>query len=177
MMIQSQCSMSAPHFARGLDDEAQLGVLLVPIVSALPSTVDEKPHCGLRQSCSSGTYLRGLVDPALQLVLAFERRALAGDEAEHHLASFPRGTKRNGSKPPERASSYSRKKPSTASSPNKRLGDMVVAALGHPGRAEIAAAHMGAHGHARGLAGERLVDQADVGQVLRCRRRRRCSST
>src|SRR5205823_1360887 len=27
------------------------------IVSALPSTVEEKPHCGLRQSCSSGTYL------------------------------------------------------------------------------------------------------------------------
>src|SRR5262249_50120392 len=26
-------------------------------VSALPSTVDEKPHCGDRHNCSSGTYL------------------------------------------------------------------------------------------------------------------------
>src|SRR5207247_9615822 len=49
----------------------------------------------------------------------------------------------------------------------QRLGDMVVAALGHPGRAEIAAAHMGAYGHPGGPAGERLVDEANVGQVLR----------
>ena len=48
----------------------------------------------------------------------------------------------------------------------QRLGDMVVAALGHPGRAEIAAAQMGAHGHAGRLAGERPVDQADIDQVL-----------
>ena len=35
-------------------------------VSALPSTVEEKPHCGDRQSCSSGTYLAGLVDAPLE---------------------------------------------------------------------------------------------------------------
>lgn len=48
----------------------------------------------------------------------------------------------------------------------QRLGDMVVAALGDPGQAEIAAAHMRAHGHPGRLVGERLIDQADVDQVL-----------
>src|SRR5580700_8884828 len=88
------------------------------IDSALPSTVEEKPHCGLRHSCSSGTYLAAssircfnssLSSSAARLVVTKPSTIFFG----------PRGTKRSGANPPERSSSYSRKKPSTASSPNK----------------------------------------------------------
>src|SRR5439155_289758 len=48
----------------------------------------------------------------------------------------------------------------------ERLGDEVVAALGHPRRAEVAAAHVRGDRHALGAAAERLVDVADVDLVL-----------
>ena len=48
----------------------------------------------------------------------------------------------------------------------ERLGDVLVAALGHPRGAEVAAAHVRRHGHALGPAGERLVHVADVLDVL-----------
>ena len=56
-----------------------------PRVSALPSTVEEKPHCGERQSCSSRRVLRRLLDPALQLVLRLELAALRRHEPEHDV--------------------------------------------------------------------------------------------
>src|SRR6266851_4343118 len=75
MMIQSQCSMSAPYFARGLDDEAQLGDLLV---RGQCVAVDGRGEPALTPD-EQIAKLR-LVDSALQLVLAFERRPLAGDQ-------------------------------------------------------------------------------------------------
>src|SRR5207244_10756065 len=80
------------------------------IVSALPSTVEEKPHCGDRHNCSSGTYLAAssmrrfnssLLSSAARLVVTRPSTIFFG----------PFGTNRSGAKPPERASSYSRKKP------------------------------------------------------------------
>ena len=47
----------------------------------------------------------------------------------------------------------------------QRLGDEVVAALGHPRGAEVAAAHVGGHGHARRTPGEAAVDVPHVGLV------------
>src|SRR5207248_9469475 len=86
-------------------------------VRVLPSTVEEKPHCGDRHSWSRGThwaassmrrFSSSLLSRAARLVVT-----------RPSTTRFdPRGTKRSGAKPPERASSYSRKKPSTASSPN-----------------------------------------------------------
>src|SRR4051794_13333608 len=87
------------------------------IVSALPSTVDEKPHCPLRQSCSSGTYLVASSMRRLSAsLLSRSGRLVVTSPSTIFLR--PRGTKRSGANPPERASSYSRKYPSTASSPN-----------------------------------------------------------
>ena len=54
-------------------------------VSSLPSTVEAKPHCGERQSCSSGDVACRLLDPPLQLVLRLELAALRRHEAEHDL--------------------------------------------------------------------------------------------
>src|SRR5215469_14210715 len=84
MMIQSQCSMLAPpYFARGLDDEVQLGDLLVPGQCV---AVDGRGEAALRAEAKllERHVFRRLVDTALQRVLAFERGALAGDEAENH---------------------------------------------------------------------------------------------
>ena len=51
----------------------------------------------------------------------------------------------------------------------QRLGDEVVAALGRPGGAEVAAAHVRRHRKPGRPVGERLVDVADVGLVLMLR--------
>src|SRR6266404_1834284 len=84
MMIQSQCSMSAsPYFARGLHDETELGDLLVP---GQRVAVDSRREAALRAEAEllQRHVSRHLVDPALQLVLALERGAFAGDEAQDY---------------------------------------------------------------------------------------------
>src|SRR5262249_16499169 len=106
-----------PHTARGVPMRSRNLAFCSSIVSALPSTVEEKPHCGLRQSWSSGTYFAASsIRRFSSSLLSSAGRLLVTRPRTTRL--FPRGTKRSGSNPPERASSYSRKKPSTASSPN-----------------------------------------------------------
>src|SRR5207247_9884045 len=86
-------------------------------VNALPSTVDEKPQCGERQSCSSGTYFAASSIRRFSSSLLSSVARLLVTRPKTTLL-LPLGTKHRGSNPPERASSYSKKKPSTASSPN-----------------------------------------------------------
>ena len=104
-----------PHTSRHLDDEPQLGHLLV--VGELVA-LDRGREPALRRQAQlvERHVLRRLVDAALEGVLALQLGALGGDEAEHDR--LPGGTNRSGAKPPDRSSSYSRKNPSTASSPN-----------------------------------------------------------
>src|SRR5688572_14826364 len=85
-------------------------------VSAFPSTVDEKPHWGERQSCSSGTYFDASSTRRFRSSLDSSPPCLVVTSPSTTI--FPGGTNRSGAKPPERSSSYSRKKPSTASSLN-----------------------------------------------------------
>src|SRR5438105_5033859 len=68
MMTPSQCSMSAPHFAGGLDDETQLGDLFVP---GQRVAVDGRGEAALRAEAEllERHVFRRLVDPPLQLVL------------------------------------------------------------------------------------------------------------
>jgi hypothetical protein len=54
------------------------------VLSLLPSTVDEKPHCGDRHNCSSGTYRLASSMRAFEVVLALQRAALGGHQSEHH---------------------------------------------------------------------------------------------
>src|SRR5438128_1132788 len=86
IMIHSQCSMSAPHFARGLDDETQLDDLLLP---GQRVAVDGRREAALRGKTKlfQGHVFGRLVDAALQIVRAFEGRSLAGDEAQDTPAS------------------------------------------------------------------------------------------
>jgi hypothetical protein len=115
-------------------------------VMALPSTVEEKPHCGDRQSCSSGTYFAAssmrrlrssgfsslpvLVEPARALVVELAEEAVDVEFAE------------------------------------QRLGHEVVAALRRPGRAEVAPAHVRGDLHVGRAPRDGRVDLLDVAQVL-----------
>src|SRR6185437_2332916 len=76
--------------------------------STLPSSVEAKPHCGDRQSCSSATYLvassmRRLMSSFFSSVPLFEVTRPST------TILLPLGRKRSGSKPPARSVSYSRK--------------------------------------------------------------------
>ena len=95
---------------------AQLVRTAARAVSALPSTVEEKPHCGDRQSWSTSTYCDASSMRRLSSSLVSSSPRLVVTRPS--TTSLPLGTKRSGSKPPERASSHSMKKPSTSSSLN-----------------------------------------------------------
>src|SRR5262249_50936853 len=84
---------------------------------AVPSTVEEKPHWGERQIWSRGTYWAASSMRRLRVSLDSSSPRLVVTRPRTTI--LPGGTKRSGAKPPERGSSYSRKKPSTASSENR----------------------------------------------------------
>src|SRR5215831_9299408 len=93
-------SRRAPHLARGLDHEAELGELafLVHGVAA---------DCGLSASCSSGACL--LASSMRRLSSSFDSSLPLLVVTRPRTATLPLGRKRSGSKPPARALSYSRK--------------------------------------------------------------------
>ena len=133
-------------------------------VSALPSTVEEKPHCGDRQSCSSGTYLLASSIRRLRVSLSSSSPRL--------VVTRPRTTslaRRHEPQRRERAGPLVvvlQEEPVDLQLGEQRLGDEVVAALGRPGGAEVAPAQVGGDVHAPRPAGERGVDLADVALVL-----------
>src|SRR5579864_5534525 len=74
----------------------------------LPSSVEAKPHCGDRQSWSTGTYFAASSIRRLTASLASSFPIF--DETSPSTSCFlPFGKKRSGSKPPARSVSYSRK--------------------------------------------------------------------
>ena len=106
---------------------------------------------------------RRLLDPPLQLVLVLELAALRGHEPEHDELA-----RRHEAQRLEAAGAgvvVLEEEAVDLELAEQRLGDEVVAALGHPRGAEVAAAHVGRDRHALGAAGERLVDVADVALV------------
>ena len=82
-------------------------------VSALPCSVDAKPHCPDRHSWSRSTYLAA--SSMRRLRSSFDSSSGRLVVTRPRTTCLPGGTKRSGSKPPERSSSYSRKNPSTSS--------------------------------------------------------------
>src|SRR5215469_11123170 len=73
---------AAPHLTRGFDDEAQFGFLLLDRQSV---AFDGRGKAALRAEAEllQRHVFGGLVDAALQVVLALERRPLAGDETQY----------------------------------------------------------------------------------------------
>ena len=137
---------SAPDFAGGFDDEAQFCVLLLDRQRV---AVDGRGKAALRAEAElvERDVFRGFVDPALQQVLAFELRSFACDEAEHH-AFLTLRHKAQRLEPAGARVVVFEKEAVDREFAEQRLGDVVIAALGHPGGAEITATHMGADRHA-----------------------------
>ena len=108
---------------------------------------------------------RRLLDPALQLVLRLELAALRRHEPEHDLLVALR-------QEAQRLESARalvvplHEEPVHLELVEQRLGDEVVASLGGPGGAEVPAAHVRRDAHPVRPVGERLVDVADVLDVL-----------
>src|SRR5450759_2979499 len=76
--------------------------------STLPSSVEAKPHCGDRHNWSSATYL---VASSMRRLISSRGSSRPLFEVTRPSTSclLPLGKKRNGSKPPARSLSYSRK--------------------------------------------------------------------
>ena len=149
-------------------------------VSAFPSTVDEKPHWGERQSCSSGTKRLASSMRRFSSSLDSSAPALRRHEPEHDLLSLRHEPQRLEA---ARALVVVLEEEAVhLEVAEERLGDEVVASLGGPRGAEVAAAQVRRHGHALGAAGERLVDRAGCRQraddrdLLRFRRRTRAAA-
>src|SRR5450830_1431468 len=73
----------------------------------LPSSVEAKPHCGDRQSCTSATNFAACSMRRLSSSLDSSRPLF--EVTRPSTTVLPFGTKRSGSKPPARSLSYSRK--------------------------------------------------------------------
>src|SRR5215831_5104543 len=73
----------APDLAGGVDDEAQLGLFLFDRQRV---AVDSggKPALRAKAELVERYVFCGFINAPLQLVLAFEPRALTGDEPQHH---------------------------------------------------------------------------------------------
>ena len=74
---------SSPHTSRAVSTMSDSFAISSSIVSALPSTVDEKPHCGLRHSCSSGTNFAASSIRRLRLSFCLEYALLRRHEPKH----------------------------------------------------------------------------------------------
>src|SRR6267142_1304258 len=85
-------------------------------LSRFPSAVEANPHCGLSARFSRGTYFDASS-------IRFASTSASSMRGTFELTSpsttvLPLGTKRNGSKVPERSSSYSSRNRSTSNVPN-----------------------------------------------------------
>jgi hypothetical protein len=126
--------------------------------------VEEKPHCGERQSWSSGNVLARLVDPAPQRVLVLQCAPLGRDQPEHDLLA--RGHEPQRGKGARAGVVELEEEPVDIQAGEQRLGDEVVAALGRPRGLEVAAAHVRGHPHALRSTCDRGVDLPDEPLVL-----------
>ena len=120
-------------------------------VRSLPSRVEAKPHCGDRQSWSRGTNRAASSIRRFERVLVLQRSSLGGDEAEHDPLAG-----RDEAQRLEAAGAgvvVLQEEAVHVQLVEQRLGHEVVPTLGHPRRAEVAAARVGGDGHALGPIG------------------------
>src|SRR5436190_16955725 len=136
----------APDFARCLDDQLELRPLLV-VGEIVP--LERRREAALRRQAEllERHVARRGVDPPLELVLRLESAALRRDEPEHDLLrAFRQEAQRL-----EAAGTLVvplHEEAVDLELAEERLGDVVVAALGRPRRAEVAAAHVRRDAHA-----------------------------
>src|SRR5579862_5990950 len=98
---------TAPHTSRAVSITNRSFAVCDSTAMSLPCTVLENPHCGDRQSCSSG--MRRAASSILRLSASLLSSSPSLVVTRPSTTVLPLGTKRKGAKSPERASSYSRK--------------------------------------------------------------------
>src|SRR5207245_5737104 len=91
-----------PHTSRAVSTISWSLAACYSRASSLPWTVLEKPHCGDRQSCSSGTMPAASSIRRLSASLDSSSPTLVVTRPSTTV--LPLGTKRSGEKSPERAS-------------------------------------------------------------------------
>src|ERR1700733_12420081 len=105
-----------PQTSRAVSATSRSLAACSAIDRSLPSRVEEKPHCGERQSCSKGAYLAAW--SMRRFRSSFDSSSPFLVVTRPSTTTLPLGRKRSGAKEPERSSSYSRKNPSTFNSLN-----------------------------------------------------------
>src|SRR5262249_41679737 len=151
---------SPPHFAGDVDDHPQFRpfLLLGEDIAFL-----RRGEAALRRQAEllERRKFARFVDAAFDVVLLLQRAALGRDETQHHdLVALGQEAQRL-----ESAGALGivfEEVTVVVHLAQERLRHRLVAALGNPGRAEIAAAHMGGDGHVGGLGLERAVDHPRV---------------
>src|SRR5918998_2271273 len=154
---------SPPDLLGGLDDERQLGDLLV---AGQRVALHGRGEAALR---GQGQLLQrhvagGLVDAPLEVVPALQLRALGGDQAQDDALARRHEAQRLES--PGAGVVVLQEEPVDLQAAEEGLRDEVVTALGDPGRAEVAAAHVRGDRQPLRAAGQRGVDLPDVALVL-----------
>src|SRR6516164_6160599 len=157
---RSDTSRRAPHLARGLDHEAQLGDLasLVHSIAA-----DAAGKSALRAQCEllQRGMLARLVDATLELLLRFEFAALGRDQTEDgHLAP---GQKTQRFEAARARAVVFEKIAIHVDFVEDELGDRLVAAVRHPRAGEIAAAKVHARRHVPRPILDRGIEELGVG--------------
>jgi hypothetical protein len=104
--------------------------------------------------------LRRFVDAALQRVFAFQHRRLRGNETENYALAWRHEAKRREVARPRRVVLQAIDVGIQAI--EQRVGDRLVAALGHPCALEVATAEMDRHAHVFRLPGEAIVEEARI---------------
>src|SRR5215217_4932813 len=158
-------STITPDLPGGLDDQTEFGHLFL-VAEHVALNGRGEATLGRQTQLLDGHEAASLLDAALELVLVLELAAFGGDQTEHD--QLPLGDEPQRLEPARALVVVLQEEAVDLEAAEQRLGDEVVAALGGPGRAEVAPAHVGGDRHAVGLAGQRLVDLADVAlmQVL-----------
>ena len=140
-------------------------------VITLPWIVDENPHCGLRQSWSSDTYLAASSIRAAELVGGFELGELRGDEAEHDRLVL--GDEAQRCEVARSLVVVLEEVRVDVELAEQHLGDRFVPTAREERAAEVAAAEVDADGEIVGAALQRGVDQAPRTSAAARRGRRR----
>src|SRR5262249_21368215 len=159
-------SRRAPHLARGLDHEAELGELAL-LVHGVAADAAGKSALRAQDKLLQRSVLARLVDATLELVLRFELGALGRDQTEDGRLAPGQKTQRF-----EAAGARAvifEKIAIHIDFVEDELGDRLVAAVRHPRAGEIAAAKMHAHRHVPRPILDRGIEELGVGPRQRSR--------
>src|SRR5262245_11303524 len=158
-------SVAAPDVVRDIEHQLQLAALVVPSDRLAAATAAGEAALRAQAQPVEIDIAGGLVDPALDLILAFQHRRLRADQTQHHGLALRQVAQRR-----ELAGARGielQKDHVDVGLVEQPLGDRLVAAFRHPGALEVAAAHVHADRHPGRPAGDRVVQQPDIARGKR----------